>query len=277
MANEKIYEMVTNKIVEQLEKGVVPWRKPWVNGGAVSWNTQKAYRGINTMLLDAGEWATFKQIKEAGGKVKKGAKSSFVIFFKWIEKEDKDGEVERIPLLRFYNVFEINTQVEGLESKRGGKGESFDNDPIKACEEIVKGYLNAPSYTYERNGAWYRPSADQVNVPPMSDFTSAEEFYNTLFHEMTHSTGHASRLNREGVTGQVNFGSQTYSKEELVAEMGASFLMGTAGIEDFTLENTASYIDSWLRQLKKDKTLLVRAAGLAQRAADHILNIKFDN
>jgi len=126
MANEKIYEMVTNKIVEQLEKGVVPWRKPWVNGGAVSWNTQKAYRGINTMLLDAGEWATFKQIKEAGGKVKKGSKSSFVIFFKWIEKEDNDGEIERIPLLRFYNVFEINTQVEGLESKRGGKGDSFD-------------------------------------------------------------------------------------------------------------------------------------------------------
>lgn len=275
MAKENIYEIVTNKVIEKLEAGIIPWRKPWINGGAVSWKTQKAYRGINAMLLEEGEYATFNQIKEAGGKVKKGAKSEIVVFWKWIEKEDKEsGEKENIPFLKYYRVFEINTQCEGLESKRSG--ESFDHDPIEKCEEIVKGYINSPTYSFEAKGAWYKRGMDHINVPPMKDFPKLEEYYSTFFHEMIHSTGHKSRLNRDGITAIASFGSETYSKEELVAEMGSTMLCGVAGIDNNTIENSAAYLQSWLRALKDDKTLLVKAGSQAQKASDHILGIKFE-
>lgn len=276
MKNETIYEMVTNKIIEQLEAGVVPWRKPWRNGGAVNWTTQKAYRGINTMLLNEGEYATFKQITAAGGKIKKGSKANIVVFWKWLEKENDEGKTEKIPLLRYYNVFEINTQVEGLESKR--KIAEQDHNPIEKCEEIFKGYINSPTYSFTRQGAWYKPSQDHINVPPMKDFENVEEYYSTLFHEMAHSTGHHSRLKREGVTvEQINFGDETYSKEELVAEMTASMLCGVANIDNCTINNSASYIKSWLGKLRDDKKLLVSAASQAQKASDYILNIKWEN
>lgn len=273
MSNESIYQMVNDRIIEQLEAGVIPWRKPWIGGGAVSWNTQKAYRGINAILLDAGEYATFNQIKAAKGKVKKGAKSQIIVFWKWLEKDNK-GEIEKIPLLRYYRVFNIEKDVEGLEPKRPAA--SFDHDPIEKAEEIFKGYINSPSYYWLNDGAWYRPSDDYINVPPMSQFPKAEEFYSTLFHEMAHSTGHPSRLNRDGIKGIASFGSEDYSKEELVAEFASSMLCGVAGISNHTIENSASYIKSWLGQLKKDKTLLVKAAGQAQKAADYILGTTFE-
>ncbi|MCU6603831.1 zincin-like metallopeptidase domain-containing protein [Peribacillus frigoritolerans] len=273
MANVDIYEMVTNKIMEKLEQGIIPWRKPWVNGGAVNWKTQKAYRGINTMLLEPGEYATFKQISEAGGKVKKGAKSEIVVFWKWLEKEE-DGKIEKIPFLRYYRVFDINKQVEGLKSKRNT--ESFEHDPIAACEDIVKGYVNGPKMRFESVEAWYKPMIDLINVPPIKDFPKIEEHYSTLFHEMIHSTGHKKRLNREGITDTVRFGSETYSKEELIAEMGAAMLCGVAQIENTIIDNSTAYIQSWLKALKDDKTLLVKAGSAAQKATDHILGITFD-
>ena len=276
MSNQTIYEMVTNRIIEKLEEGTIPWRKPWHNGGAVNWVTQKPYRGINVMLLEPGEYATFKQITSAGGKVKKGAKSNFVIFWKWLDKENEEtGEEEKIPMLRYYRVFEINTQVDGLESRR--KVKAFEHDPLEEAEAIIKGYKNKPSYYIIPGGAFYTPATDQIVMPPLKDFTKAEEYYSTFFHEMVHSTGHEKRLNREGVTGTIHFGSETYSKEELVAEMGAGMLCGVAGIENVTLDNTTAYIQSWLRKLKEDKTLLVKAGSQAQKAVDHILDITFDN
>jgi antirestriction protein ArdC len=271
---KNIYEMVTDKIIEKLESGVIPWRKPWVNGGAVNWKSQKAYRGINTMLLEEGEYATFKQITEAGGKVKKGAKSEIVVFWKWIEKEE-EGKIEKIPFLRYYNVFNIATQVDGLESKRVAAS-NFNHDPIEVCENIIKGFINKPTFSYQSKGAWYKPSQDHINIPPMKDFPNIEEFYATSFHEMIHSTGHTSRLNREGVTTQVAFGSEVYSKEELVAEIGAAMLSGVAQIDMSTFENSASYIQSWLKVLKGDKTLLVKAGAQSQRAVDYILGTKFE-
>ncbi|MED1205609.1 ArdC family protein [Heyndrickxia acidicola] len=275
MSNVNIYEMVTNQIIEKLEQGIIPWRKPWVNGGAVSWKTQKPYRGINTMLLMEGEYATFKQIKETGGEVKKGEKGNIVVFWKWIEKENESGKIEKIPFLRYYKVFEINSQCEGLESKK--KAKTFEHDPIQKCEEIYKGYINSPSYSFYPQGAWYKPSEDHINVPPMKDFMKAEEFYSTLFHEMVHSTGHKGRLNRDGITSATaHFGSEDYSKEELVAEMGSSMLCGVAGIQQRTIENSAAYIKSWLRALEDDKTLLVKAGAQAQKATDYILGIKFE-
>ncbi|KAB2328963.1 DUF1738 domain-containing protein [Cytobacillus depressus] len=276
--SEKIYEMVTNKIIEKLEAGTVPWRKPWVgkSGSARSWKTQKSYRGINTLLLEPGEYITFKQVQEAKGKVKKGAKSEIVVFWKWLEKENEEGETEKIPLLRFYKVFNIN-QCEGIESKWNEDIQEFEHDPIEEAENIIKGYMNKPSLSWQSGiGAFYQPGNDHVNVPPMKDFPKVEEYYCTMMHELIHSTGHKSRLNREGVTGTLKFGSQTYSKEELIAEIGATMLNGIAGFSEVTFDNSVAYIQSWLNKLKNDKTLIVKAAANAQRAVDHILGVSWD-
>ncbi|KOP81355.1 ArdC family protein [Cytobacillus solani] len=269
-----VYEIVTQKIIEKLEAGVIPWRKPWINVNAVNWLTQKPYRGINTMLLEPGEYATFKQIKDAGGRVKDGAKSEIVVFWKWIEKEIKEtGEIEKIPLLKCYRVFNISTQVEGLNSKREIK--AFDNDPIEEAEKVFKSYINCPSYSYNSGKAYYQPSIDHINCPPMKDFPNVNEYYSTLFHEMVHSTGHKSRLNRSGIIEMASFGDEVYSKEELVAEMGATMLCGIAGIDNSTLPNSASYIASWLKKLNNDKSLVVKAAAQAQKAADYILGKEY--
>lgn len=279
MTKEKfnIYELVTNKIIEKLEQGVVPWKKPWnsSNGPAVNWKTQTPYRGINVMLLEPGEYLTFKQVQEAGGKVKKGAQSEIVVFWKWIEKEDEEtGETEKIPFLKYYRVFNIN-QCEGIESKRNEKIETYEHDPIEEVENIVKGYINKPSLSWERTGAWYKPSIDLVNVPPMSDFPKAEEYAQTMFHELIHSTGHVSRLNRDGITGTHKFGSMDYSREELVAEIGGSMLAAVTGIDNVTFDNSASYIQNWLKVLKNDKKMIVKAGAQAQKAVDYILGVSY--
>lgn len=222
------------------------------------------------MLLEPGEYATFKQIKNAGGKIKAKEKGKIVVFWKWLEKENEKGEKENIPLLRYYKVFEINTQVEGLASKR--KQQSFEHDPIEQADNIYKGYLNSPDYSFLSGRAVYYPLLDRINCPPLKDFEKVEEFYSTLFHEMVHSTGHSSRLKRAGVTTQnVAFGDEVYSKEELIAEIGATMLCSVARIENQTIDNSASYIQSWLRELKNDSRLIVQASAQAQKAVDYIL------
>ncbi|MFB4165778.1 ArdC family protein [Alteribacillus sp. JSM 102045] len=248
-------------------------KKPFKSGVAVNWVTQKPYRGINTMLLDGGEFATFNQIKIAGGKVKKGAKSHVVVFWKLINVKDEETEEEKkVPLLRYYRVFEVGSQVEGLELKR--EMETFHHDPIEKAEKIKQNYMNAPSYSSIIGSAWYKSFEDQVNIPPLKEFENIHEYYSTFFHELIHSTGHKSRLNREGITAHNAFGSELYSKEELVAELGASMLCGVCGINNETIDNSASYIQSWLRKLKNDHTLIVHASQQAQKASDYI---QFDN
>lgn len=273
--SQKIYEMVTDRIIKELEKGVVPWRRPWVVNAAVNWTTQKPYRGINTLLLPPGEYATFKQVSEAGGKVKKGERGHIVVFWRWIEKEDEEtGEKEKIPFLRYYKVFEINTQCEGLESKR--KELHFDHDPIAEAEKIVEGYRDRPEIRYQSGRAYYVPALDFISVPPLNDYPKVEEFYSTLFHEMVHSTGHKNRLGRPGIETAAEFGSETYSKEELVAEIGTAMLCAMCGIDNSTIENSAAYIGGWLQKLKNDPRLIIRAAGQAQKAADYILGVTFE-
>lgn len=276
MSNKNIYEMITNKIIEQLEKGTVPWRRPFKNGIAINWKTQTAYRGINTLLLDGGEYATFKQIQEAGGKVKKGAKSHIVVFWKMIAvKEEGEEEKRTVPLLRYYRVFKIGEQTEGIEPKR--KEIKFVHDPISEAESIKSNYINCPDFTFKSGKAYYKPFRDVVNVPPMSDFEKVEEFYSTLFHEMVHSTGHKERLNRSGIAQFNGFGTEKYSKEELIAEIGASMLCGVVGIDNCTIDNSASYIQSWLNVLKNDKTMIVSASQQAQKACDYIQGKNFSS
>jgi len=270
---KSVYEIITEKIIERLEKGVVPWRQPWTNSNAVNWKTQKPYRGINIFLVEPGEYASKKQILEAGGQIKKEEliNSHIIVYWLWKEKEDEEtGEKKTFAKPFYYRVWEINKQCEGLESKRSN--ETFEHDFIEKAEEIFKGYINAPDYTFHSGKAVYYPTWDRINCPPIKDFKVPEEYYCTLFHEMTHSTGHKSRLARPGIMTEGGaFGDEIYSKEELVAEMGAAMLCGVAGIDNSTLENSASYIDSWLRALKKENRLVLQAAAQAQKAADYIL------
>lgn len=268
--SKKVYELVTQKIIEKLEKGVVPWKVPFQNHIAVNWKTQKPYRGINVLLLDPGEYATYKQIKQHGGKIKKGEKSQIAVFWKWLEYPDEENEeeIKRIPFLRYYRVFEINTQVEGLKSKR--KFVEYQHDPIEKAEQIIAGYKNPPKITFQPRGAWYRPSDDLVNMPDKKEFESIHEYYSTFFHELVHSTGHKKRLNRKGVIN-VERTSKEYAREELIAEIGASMLCGIAGIDNEIIDNSASYIQYWLRRLKNDPKLVVHASQQAQKACDYIL------
>lgn len=273
--SEKIYKMVTNRMIQLLEIGIVPWRRPWRVGAAVNWKNQKSYRGINTLLLEPGEYATFKQVSESGGKVKEGEKGHIVVFWTWLEKEDeKNGKIENIPLLRYYTVFEINKQCEGLNSKRNDQ--AYEHDSIEEAERICRGYQGAPHVSFQSGRAYYQPSNDIVSVPPLRDYLSPEEYYCTLFHEYVHSTGHTKRLHRSGITELVAFGDESYSKEELIAEIGATMLCGVAGIDNSTIDNSAAYVGGWLRKLKGDKRIIVQAAGQAQKAADYILGVTFE-
>lgn len=281
------YQLITNRIIELMEQGVVPWHKPWrTKDGQVQRNlvSKKPYHGINVMLLGCAGyrspwWVSFKQAKELGGNVRKGEKGNLVCFWKWLEvaEEGKDGQKESktIPFLRHYYVFNVE-QCEGLEGKipayDGGTDAERDHRPIKIAERILAGMPdNKPRVDHGFGQACYRPATDTVCMPDRGDFDTAEHYYDTLFHELTHSTGHPSRLAREGITEPVRFGSKTYAREELVAEMGAAFLCGECGIVDRIIDNSAAYVQSWLQKLKNDKRLVIVAAGQAQKAAGWIL------
>lgn len=190
--------------------------------------------------------------------------------FKTKDKETDEDII--IPMLRYYRVFKVGEQTEGIEPKQ--EKVEFEHDPIEKAEEIKKNYKNSPKYTSDSGSAYYHPTMDIVNVPPLKEFKTPEGYYSTLFHEMVHSTGHKDRLNRKELTKKASFGSSTYSKEELTAELGASMLCGETGIINETIDNSASYVQSWLNALRNDKTLIISASQKAQKAVDYILGNK---
>lgn len=263
----KVYEIVTDRIIAQLEAGVVPWQRPWSGGLPINYVSRKAYRGINLMLLyGGGEYATFNQVKAAGGTVNKGAKAQMVVFFKPFPK--REDEERGGAMLRYYNVFAL-ADCEGIPSKLS----RIDHEPITEAEAVIRGFKGGPSIQCQLgiDQACYRPSADRVEMPALGQFDSPEAHYSTFFHELVHSTGHKSRLDRfTDKAEQTHFGSESYSREELVAEVGAAMLCAHVGIDN-TVEASANYIASWLQRLKDDKALVVQAASAAQKAADHIL------
>jgi len=281
-----VYERITARIVQQLESGTVPWRKPWKGGEAGhprNLVSGHRYRGVNTFLLacaahDSPYWLTFRQTKQLGGHVRKGEKSTPVVFWKWIERENPDsGQIEKFPLLRSYSVF--NSEQCDLPPDKVPTISAVpvnDFEPITVCEQVVSEMPDPPEIIHGGASASYRPVSDTVQMPRPSRFDAPTDYYSTLFHELTHSTGHESRLCRLGITDDIRFGSQTYSKEELVAEMGAAFLCGHCGIENTVLENSTAYIAGWLRRLRDDKRLVVHAAAAAQKAADFILGHQID-
>jgi antirestriction protein ArdC len=287
-----IYDQITNQIINQMENGIIPWQKPWTNGkfmGCVSHTSGRPYSMLNQILLGCkgGEYLTYAQIQAEGGRVKAGEKSQMVVFWKWLEKKeevtriDEDGheyvdeDTKRIPYLTSYAVFHID-QTEGIEPKWNEDGKKFDHEPMQVAEDMIASYVEREGVKLvieNGNRAFYRPSQDLVSVPELAQYEVCEEYYSTLFHELTHSTGHAKRLNREGIAGVHFFGDEGYSKEELVAEMGAAFICNMLGMDcKKAFKNSVAYIQSWLGALRNDKKMIVMAATKAEQAANYILN-----
>jgi antirestriction protein ArdC len=273
-----VYEIITDKIIKQLESGVAPWRKPWTCQPPANLITQREYRGLNVFTLASQGfpsrfWLTFNQVSKLGGKIRKGEKSSPVIFWNVGDEQEattQDGakETTRPFLLRYYSVFNLS-QTEGIDISESLLQETRTNDPIETCEQLVTNMPNPPAFE-QSDKAWYSPANDVVGMPARGLFHSSEEYYATEFHELAHSTGHAKRLHRENFDNPVSFGSESYSKEELIAEMTAAMLCGIARIEQRILENSAAYLKTWITRLKSDSRLLVSAASHAQKAADFI-------
>lgn len=290
MTKSDVYQSVTDRIIAALEAGTVPWRRPWRTrpGAGIPVNARngRPYRGVNVLLLGlAGygdpRWGTFKAWKELGASVRKGEKGTRVILWKPVRQNEEAREAGKSDylLLRDYVVFNAE-QVDGAPAlPEQPEGKPWE--PDERAQAIADGYLGspwgsaagAPGYRSGGSAATYSPLLDKVTMPAVDDFDSADGFYATLFHELIHSTGHESRLDR---IEPALFGSDPYAREELVAELGASMLAGIAGLATAGGEQNAAYIQSWLRALKNDRKLIVQAAAQAQKAADLILGTTFD-
>ena len=269
-----IYQTITDRMIAEMEQGIIPWKKPWMASGmAISHTTGKAYSLLNQMLLGrAGEYLTFKQVQAEGGWVRKGEKSKFVVFWRFIEKEDEEtGEINQVPFLRYYNVFHVD-QCEGIKAKYQRELTETANAD-ETAEGIITEYTKREGVVIENaegNQAYYQPALDRIVLPLMKQFKETAEYYSTAFHEMVHSTGHMKRLNR--LDAPAHFGSEDYSKEELIAEIGASALNHHCGLETpSSFRNSAAYLQNWLSVLKNDKRFIVSAAGKAEKAVQLIL------
>lgn len=280
--SKNVYEMVTERVIAELEKGSIPWEKPWASGnpsGAFNRISKKPYSLLNQILLGKdGEWMSFKQVQDLGGHVRKGEKASFVVFWKMQNvtetNEDGETEVKQIPLLRYYNVFHIS-QTEGIEPLH--KEDLKEVEPIEAAEKVLNEYIEREGIKLETSftdEAYYSPLFDLIHLPKIEQFSRTEEYYSTAFHEATHSTMKKARCDREQERkGKlVAFGSEEYSKEELVAELGSASIMNRLGLETVhSFRNSTAYIQSWIQALKNDTKMIVSAGSKAEKAVKYIL------
>lgn len=303
-----VYEIITKRFLDKLDQGIIPWQKPWKTSKELDrseffpcypYGKKKPYDIINQMLLgfEPGEYATFNQIKQAGGKVKKGEKSQIICG--WVHTKealtdnatgefltDEDGnELTKDRFgLRYYNVFNVKTQVEGMKTHivdepTTEEGETITTlQPDALAEQIIKNYVDHETLKYEAKGsnrAYYSPAEDKVVVPALIQYDNIEEFYSTAFHELTHSTMHIARCNRqEDRKGKnVAFGSEEYTKEELVAEIGSAALVNYCGLEtEKSFNNSTAYVQGWSKKLKEQPKMIIYASAQAQKAIDYILS-----
>lgn len=290
-SNSEVIERVSAEVIRQLEQGVAPWSKPWNVAGLMptSLATGKPYRGANALFLSMlapsfdgpNLWTTYKQAGQRGGKVRKGEKGTPVIFWKFLKVEDKKATDENgkplaksVPLLRVFTVFHV-AQCDGLEIPAKYLQERKPVEIPDAVTSVLSTYENGPAIHYrEQDAAYYSPSQDAITLPPVATFPTLEGYAETLFHELTHSTGHRSRLNRfRDDEVPARFGSANYAKEELIAELGAAMIAANVGV-NLDVTQTGSYIAGWLSALKNDPGMLISAAQKAQKAADLVLGIK---
>ena len=274
------YQIITERITTLLEQGTVPWQQPWnaTQGMPRNLYSNAPYRGANLWLLGSASyacpfWVTFKQAKEHKGMVRKGEHGVPIIYWSTYTKEDKEtGKTRKAFFLKHYTVFNA-TQCDGLVIPDIDVP-TYDHTPIERADKLVGTMPHKPTITHGDTQAYYRPSSDSVHMPDLQTFPKREAYYSTLFHELGHSTGHESRLNRSTLKDMCRFGDTNYSKEELVAEMTATYLCGVVGIENATIDNSAAYLKGWLAVLRSDTKLLVQAAAQAQKAADYIQGIQ---
>ncbi|CAM4377127.1 antirestriction protein [Yersinia intermedia] len=304
-----LFQVVTDKIVAALEKGTSPWRKPWrtvAGGRSVSMSglpanaiTGRAYSGINVLLLwiDAAEkgftshrWLTFKQAQDVGGNVRKGEKSTLVTLFKPFEKKETDEQgrplfdeqgnavVSRRNFMTSFHLFNVE-QCENLPEKlltpvsvAGDAVESpeqHDIERIQRAEQVIA-CSGVPVVHRYQDRAFYSAGADRITMPEAVQFHRPADYYSTLLHELVHSTGHVSRLAREGITSSSRrFGDPVYAFEELVAEIGSAFLCAEVGIQGDVQHE--SYIASWLKALKEDKKAIFQASRFAREAFEYLI------
>jgi len=278
----KVNQIITDKIIEQLQVGKIPWKKAWAGGEAPkNIISKKNYRGVNAFVLGMSDfkspyWMTFNQATQLKGIIKKGSKSTKVIFWQLTNYNTPDQAPDEQPertglLLRYYNVFNLE-QVDGIEAPNKS---THEFTPIEEAEKIVNSFTDKPEIEHIGNEPCYLGSTDTLRMPNKNDFFSDEEYYSILFHELIHSTGVKKRLGRFEAEGYNHtFGSEDYSKEELIAEMGASFLCAMSGITQPVIKNQAAYIKNWLRALENDVSLVISAGGKAQKAVDWITNTR---
>jgi len=273
------YELITNKVIAQLEEGTVPWQKSWIGGASCPANlvSKKSYRGVNAFMLgwlgySSRYFVSFKQARDLGGSVKKGEKGNTVVFWKFIQKENKEtGKEKTIPFLKYSTVFNLD-QCKDIEDPDANAEPLPEFNVIEQAESVVNGFIGKPEIKHDEQRAYYSPKLDFVNMPKPETFISNNEYYSTLFHELTHSTGHSTRLNREGVSEPHFFGDPVYSEEELIAELGSLFLCSEVGIDTSEVfSNSSAYIAGWLKKLKANNKMLVGCASKAQKAVDKIL------
>ena len=296
MANFDAYQMVTDRICALLEQGFIPWDMPWAMTKTSAWSgsdghiysllnqfmladPDKKYKSWEELTKDiAGEWVTFKQALDRGGCVRQGERGRRVVYFQMIKEKDKDGKEtgKMFPYLKWFTVFKVD-QCDGIEQKFHKDADClYDFNADQTADEVAAAYVSREGIKLKvkkSNRAFYSPANDSVTVPLPEQFKNSAEYYSTLFHELTHSTGHEKRLNR--LSKVAAFGDDDYSAEELVAEIGSASILATLGIEnESSFRNSAAYVQNWLKALKNDKRMIVTAAGKAEKAIKLILNIK---
>jgi antirestriction protein ArdC len=276
-----VYQLVTDRIIELLEAGTVPWQKPWTDTGVpMNVLSKRPYRGINLWLLlalpyERNLFLTWDQLKKIGGSVNKDEHGHVVVFWKNVIKKPEefgtDGKPKTTPMLRYYKVFNIE-QCKDIPLDLIPELYNDETDPLLECEGIIAKMPNCSTITFKESSAFYNIEKDIINMPKKKSFATQESYYSTLFHEVVHSTGNEKRLGRKSITDMAEFGSESYSLEELIAELGASYLCGFSGILEKEIVHSAEYLAGWLTKLRDDKRFIIQASGQAQKAVDFILN-----
>jgi len=277
--SKSVYQVINDKIIEIMKQGVIPWKQAWRDLYAPeNYYTGYKYRGINVFLLSAvseskgysNRWLTFRQIVTLGGKLKAYSKGYPVVFWKMVNKPKNDDleETTPFPLLKYYIVFN-SSECYGLPVKSNQYEYLTEEDRISRCEKVVRNYKDCPEIIFGDFNPSYDPNADIIKIPTFQTFKSASEYYSTLYHELVHSTGHPTRLNR---TLSKDYNSESYSKEELIAELGSAYLCAETKIDNNVIENQSAYIQNWLTTLKDDPTLLLQASSKAEKSIKYILD-----
>jgi antirestriction protein ArdC len=275
-----IHRAVADKVIKAMEAHGSDWTKSWAvpqGDGPLSMSTKKQYQGINWLILGmaraaagykSGHWATYKQWKTMGAQVRKGERGEMVILYKPILVKDREtGEEKNVKLLRTFNVFNAD-QVDGYEAQASAS--KFVDMPDTVADQFAAG-AGAIVNNDDPSGAFYVPSRDFINMPKQCQFDSPEAYSAILLHELTHWTGHESRLDRNLKTGH---GTKDYAAEELVAELGAAMLCGSLGISPEPRADHAKYLNNWIERLKNEPKAIFTAAAKAQQAADYCYEVQ---